>query len=207
MPDPVLRWDSVAGRYRTARGQFVSDLAARAAVDELLTTTAGRLEALTVRLQSGGLRLADWQEQMRGELRNVHGALATVAHGGKAQMSPADYGRLSGRLRFQYERLSVFALDLAQGRVSGPQAASRARAYARAAYLTYEGTRREDARRRGAGEEKWTRRASESCEGCKTQSDRGWVSVGTLPPLGSQPCRGNCRCVIQTRRAPGEVAA
>lgn len=206
MPDPVLRWDSAAGRYRTASGRYLSDRAARAAVDELLATAAGRLEALTTRLQGGGLRLADWQEQMRGELRNVHGVLATVAHGGKAQMSPADYGRLSGRLRFQYERLSVFALDLAQGRVSGPQAASRARAYARAAYLSYAETGREDARRRGADEEKWTRRASESCSGCQDQSARGWVPTGQLPPLGGQPCRGNCRCVIQSRRAPGEAA-
>lgn len=212
MPDPVLRYDPATGRYRSAAGRFVSEDLARAAVDDLTTKAAQRMDSLTARLMGGQMRLADWQDAMRAEIQAVHGTLATVAQGGRAQMSPAAWGRLSGRLRFQYDRLAVFALDLAQGRVTEAQAVSRARSYGRSAYLTYEETRRQMAQRRGVTEEKWTRRASESCSGCQEQAARspatgGWVPAGTLPPLGSQPCRGNCRCVIQTRRAPTEAAA
>jgi hypothetical protein len=164
------------------------------------------MAALTARLNAGG-QLADWQLGMRAELKGLHGTLATVAHGGKAQMSPADYGWLSGRLREQYTFLSQFSLDLAQGRLTPAQAEARARLYAESGRLTWTEMQHRDARLRGATEERWVRRASESCAGCVAQSGRGWVAVGQLPRLGSQPCRSRCKCQIQTRIVAQEAAA
>lgn len=198
MAEFKLVYDQTAQRFRGSGGRFVAEPAVRAAVDDLVQTAGDRMATLTGRLTAGG-PLADWQSGMRAELKGLHTVLATVAHGGKAQMSPSDYGWVSGRLREQYTFLSQFSLDLAQGRLTPAQAAARAQLYAESGRLTWAEMRHRDARLRGAGEERWVRRASESCPGCVAQSARGWVAVGQLPRLGSQPCRSRCKCEIQTR--------
>jgi len=201
MAEP-LRWDPGAQRFRGDGGRFVTETAVRGAVEDLITQASDRLAGLTDRLKAGQITLPDWQSGMRSELKSLHSATATTAHGGKAQMAPADYGWVSGRVRNEYNYLTGFALDNAQGK---PISTGRARQYAAAARQTFEEMLRRDARLRGAAFEKWVRRASESCPGCANQP-KGWQPVGTLPRLGSQPCRANCRCVIQTRTVAQEAA-
>jgi hypothetical protein len=198
------RWDAVAVRFRGPTGRFVPESAVRGAIDDLVSTAGDRLAALTDRLKGGALPLAEWQTQMAHELKLLHMATATVAHGGKAAMAPTDYGWVGSAIKRQYDYLAGFALDMAQGK---PVSAGRARLYAEAARQTFEEMRHRDARTRGVEQERWVRRAAESCSGCRAQSGRGWVALGQLPRLGSQQCRTRCKCYVQTRHAPVEVAA
>lgn len=201
MPD--LTWDSTAQRFRGAGGRFVREDAVRGAIEDVIGQASDRLAGLTDRLKSGAITLPDWQSGMRAELKNLHSATATIAHGGRLQMAPADWGWVSGRLRNEYNFLAGFALDNAQGK---PISTGRARLYAESARQTFEEMKRRDARLRGSVEEKWVRRASESCAGCIEQSGRGWLPAGQLPRLSSQQCKTRCKCVIQTRPVAQEAA-
>lgn len=200
---PELSYDVATQRYRGAGGRFVSEQGVRDAVEHLIGQASDRAAALTDRLKAGQATLPDWEAGMRAELKNLHVVTATVAHGGKAQMSPADYGWTGARLKEQYRFLAGFAAEAAAGQPISP---GRARLYAEAARQSFEEMRHRDARLRGAVQERWVRRASESCPGCVEQSGRGWVAAGQLPRLGSQSCRTHCKCLIQTRTVAQEAA-
>jgi hypothetical protein len=200
-------WDPAARRYRGPTGAFVPDAAVRQAVDAVVDGSGARLAVLTQRLVDGALDLATWQQQMAAELKALHVATATAAHGGWAQMSPADWGWVGQRLRTQYGYLRDWAADLAAGRASlDGRAVARATLYGDAARQTYQEMTRRDARLHGGTEERRLLRATESCAGCRAQAALGWQPAGTLAPLGSQPCLTRCRCVWDTRVAQPEAA-
>lgn len=166
------------------------------------------MAALTGRLRAGTIDLPTWQTGMAAEIKTLHVAMATAAKGGKAQMSPADWGRVGQRIREQYRYLDGFARGVADGRqpLDG-RLVSRARLYADAGRTAYGETVRQLWADKGEVQERWLRRASESCPGCVEQSARGWVAEGVLPALGTQQCRSRCRCEIQSRLVPLAAAA
>jgi hypothetical protein len=202
-----FRWDPVARRYRGPSGAFVPDAAVRQAVDAVVGGSGQRMRALTERLRDQSLDLATWQQQMAAEIKAAHLATIMAAHGGRAQMTPSDWGWSGQRLRSQYGFLRGWAAALATGIAPlDGRALMRAELYADAARVSHQEMRRRDGRLGGATQERRVLRASESCAGCVAEADRGWQPAGTLAPLGSQQCRSRCRCVFQTRPARRAVA-
>jgi len=193
----VFTWDGTD--YRRA-GRAVPRETVRQGVEQVIQASGARVRALSARLVAGQSTLADWQQAMVSELRALHVATATVAHGGQAQMSAADYGWTGQRLRQQYAYLRDFAAQLATGRqpLDG-RVAQRATLYSEAARGTFEDLTARDQGRQGQQEERWRRRASESCTGCVARAAQGWQPVGTLPGWGSMPCKVRCKCVREFR--------
>ena len=66
---------------------------------------------------------------MRLAIKNEHLAQYMVGRGGKAQMTPRDYGIIGAILKEQYRYLDGFAADLAAGKLTPAQAIARARLY------------------------------------------------------------------------------
>ena len=123
MPTPLeqrYRWLPNAGstgRYRDrATGRFVSELNVRGDLDKYIDAKNSVLDDLANQLRNREISLADWQLQMRAEIRNMHNAAAMVAKGGRNQMTFADWGRVGQRLRFQYGKLDDWAADIASGK-------------------------------------------------------------------------------------------
>lgn len=199
-----FRFDRITRRYRSSTtGRF---LAERAVVEDLgfyITLIGSHMEALTTSLRTGGLDLVTWQDRMMAEIKALHLNAVILAHGGRAQMSPSDYG-LAGRLiRQQYDFLRAWSAQLAGGQapVDGRMVA-RARLYAESANGTYAAVRARDMREAGFQTERNRLMPGENCDGCVAEDARGWVPIGQLIPVGHRlPCRVNCRCRISYRNA------
>ena len=190
------------GRYRDrATGRFVSELSVRGDLDKYIDAKNRGLDALTNQLRNREISLADWQLQMRAEIKSMHLNAAMVAKGGRDQMTPADWGRTGREVRNQYEYLDKWAADIASGKAPLDGRANwRAKLYGNASRDTYEQQRRVTAADMGNDEEMRVLHSSESCKGC-IQYANYWAPIGTLPRIGSQDCGVNCMCTWAYRRS------
>ena len=213
MPNPPLPLEQrygwqpgagAAGRYRDrATGRFVSELTVRRDLDSYIDAKNARLDSLTTQLRNREISLADWQTQMRNEIRTAHTNAAMVAKGGRDQMTNADWGRTGRELRTQYEYLDKWAADIASGKVKlDGRANVRARLYGEASRGTYEQQRRAMAADRGNQLERRILHAAESCADCIQYAAMGWQPIGTLPRIGQSQCRTNCRCTMEFSTGP-----
>ena len=187
-----------AGRYRDrATGRFVSELTVRRDLDSYIDAKNARLDSLTTQLRNREISLADWQTQMRNEIRTAHTNAAMVAKGGRDQMTNADWGRTGRELRTQYEYLDKWAADIASGKVKlDGRANVRAQLYGDASRGTYEQNRRATAATNGNQQERRILHAAESCADCLQYAALGWQPIGTLPRIGQSQCRTNCKCTM-----------
>ncbi|HML23552.1 MAG TPA: hypothetical protein PKD09_17985 [Aggregatilinea sp.] len=142
-----------------------------------------RIEALTQRLTGGELSLADWQDQMKAELRRGNLEQFVVGHGGTREgIKRTDYLRLGPELKKQYRYLDRFAGEIAKRAGNGQSiefAVERAKLYARSTQASM-----------------W--RAAVP------------VSLPQVPRDGTTQCLTNCRCRLDfkyERGRDGEVTA
>ncbi len=52
----------------------------------------------------------------------------------------------------------------------------------------------------GFDEERSIRYSADSCAGCIGAERLGWALIGTIPPIGTRTCLGNCLCRMEYRR-------
>lgn len=135
--------------------------------DEFTDKVMGESDALIEKLLSEGtISVQDWVGEMRGLIKDTYRAMYELAVGGRENMTAADYGRLGGMLQEQYRYLDRFAADLAEGKLTLPQALNRARMYIESATQAFE-------------------RAKEAGLG---------ITLPQYPGDGGTQCRANCRC-------------
>lgn len=216
MPAEILRgytYDRRASRFRdTTRGQFVS----RSRILELLDLQVNRAERrlgdIVTAMHEGQLSTVYGQVLMRDELRRLHLQNAALGRGGFDRLSFREYGRAGQMLREDYQRMTNLTNDIANGRVTLPQALNRVHGYVGSARVNFLEAER-DAAREGAAsrgvqlEERRRLGASEHCRDCVRWAGLGWQSLGTLPLPGQQSvCSRNCRCTLE-RREVQRVAA
>ena len=150
--------------------------------------------------------MAEWRGAMQAEMRTLHSAATALAYGGTAQLTPSRRGRLGARLRQQYDYLSAFALDYAQGRLSPAQAQARAQLYGVAVHAAFATARGEAAHDRGATHERNVLGPAEhSCPGCLAETARGLVPLGELVPVGQRQCVMRCLCSLVYETRPAAV--
>ena len=213
MPNPPIpleqryRWLPTAGStgryYDNIAKRITSEAIVRADLDRYIDEKNWRLDSLTTQLRNREISLADWQTQMRNELRTAHNNAAMVAKGGRDQMTNADWGRTGRELRTQYGKLDQWAADIASGKAPlDGRANARARLYGEASRGTYEQQRRAMAADRGNQLERRILHAAESCADCIQYAALGWQPIGTLPRIGQSQCRTNCRCTFEYSTGP-----
>ena len=216
MPKPrVMRllqgylWDKRTHNYvRVATGRFV----ARGHVVELLEKSVAARER---RLYEGVRRLADGTRSPQVFLSHAKVMLkrqylqeAALAAGGWDQLTPTDFGRVGGKLRAQYGRLSEMTAGIRDGEVSEAQALSRMQMYmgnARAEYFEVERDLLPPVPMGQARIERRTLSPSRSgpCEDCVRYNDMGWQAEGMLPvPTQASVCNGHCKCTLHRKEVP-----
>jgi len=195
---PTYTWDSNAARYRSkATGRFVSEKAILADIERYNErAVSDAVGELTDRLIDGRLDLADWQRRMAREIKDSYVVNLQVGRGGVAQTGFSDYGRIGGRLRFQYQKLNDFAAEIQLGDLTEAQIRVRARMYAmapRTAYFDGKTAAKIDG---GYTHEARKLNPAEHCEDCITLAALGRQPIGTLPEPGdgSTACRTNDKC-------------
>jgi len=203
----AFTWDAASQRYRlAASGRFVKREAVKRALLRVVDGTKGELRELARRMAEGTLPVGDWQAQAARKLKSLHLASHAAARGGFGQLTAADYGRVGSTLRFVYGRLERFAGAAARGELSGPQIEARAALYSSHAAATHENARRYGAQVAGYTLERNVLGVGESCRGCIEQTERGWVRIGELVPVGQRLCLANCRCSLRFSRGDGSPA-
>lgn len=198
MPNPVkknrlpLSWDNNAGRYRDQTGRFVARTVVTDARNQIVEHVRLKLRAISQDFTDGKITLAEWQLGFKDILKAGHTLAAGIAMGGKANMTPADWGRVGQQLRVQYEALQRFALQIEAGQKIN---LGRVDQYARSIRSTFLNVER--LRIPATKRARWVRTKRESCEDCKEQERRGVQPIAMFPPIGSLRCRHNCGCYIQ----------
>lgn len=198
------------GRYRRvlADGRLgkmvsVNDITDQAR--DMADALSDRLALLAQDAVKGDISPAAFQQAMKSELRNAYNANAALGKGGFQRMTAVEYGRNGGILQREYQYLTGFAQDIADGKVTEAQAAARARMYGGKAYSRY--TDEEARRKRESGEftqEKWgptvgderVCTTADGLLGCSEREAMSWQPIGThpAPASGRTPCIGACRC-------------
>lgn len=186
-----LTWDGKSRRYRDQRGRFVARTIVTDARNQIVETTRQKLRALSQDFVDGKITLMEWQLAFKDTIKAGHTLAAGIAMGGKANMTPADWGRVGQMLRIQYEALNRFALELEGGR---KMHLGRVDQYARSIRSTFLNAERLRVPLEQLA--RWIRTKRESCEDCREQARRGVLPVGAFPPIGSLACRHNCGCYL-----------
>ena len=206
---PKFRWDERSRRFRASSGRFLPASTIRNVIDGALRTATARVAALTDQLRDRSISLVQWEQEMRRQLKSIHVYSALAAKGGRAQLTPAERGRIGATLKQQYQFLARFAADIESGKqaMQGGMRA-RARLYANAGRATYEHTRRRDLALAGFTEIRSVLNPADHCAECVAEEAKGWQDPSTFTPIGARQCSHNCKCTAQYRNPEtGAVAA
>ncbi len=158
------------------------------------------IESITDRFIEGKIDLPKWQAEMREELRQAWKHTATAGRGGREQMTQADYGRLGGRLSFEYRKLADFARQIEAGQLTEAQIRARAALYANGPRTAYFDGLTAAQREAGMTEERRILGVAEHCADCEYYASLGWQPLGSLPEPGTQcACGHNCKCTKEFR--------
>jgi hypothetical protein len=204
MPPSFIQyvWDALSGRFRGRDGRFVSLANVRSSLDNALHAAGDDARDIAALYSSGTIGVAEFERQMQQLIKGTQIYASAVSTGGYANMAAAELTQLQQRLTEQFYYLRNWTDDLAAGvRITPGQLGARARMYALSARHTFDVTYRAGQVARGFDQELNTLNPGESCDGCRQQSALGWVSIGTLIPIGQRTCISNCNCLISYRKS------
>lgn len=192
-------FEQTTKRWRNrASGRFVSNQAVTNEMRRHVAATFDTLDNLTNALYDGNITVMQWQTAVASELKDAHLAQAMFAKGGRANMRPADFGRVGGVLRDEFRFLDGFAQDIADGRQSRAQALARIKQYGKATQQSYWREWALDTE----GEIYWRLHPAEHCQDCIDLANNSPYTADTLPTYpgaGETQCRGNCNCTLERR--------
>jgi hypothetical protein len=193
-------WSDASGRYRGPGGQFVSFTRVRSFLDGTLDSNEKAVVRLGEQLKNREITLGEWQIGMRDNLKSIHLTSGSLAQGGWAQMSPADFGRVGARLKEQYKFLGKFSKEIEAGLPLDGRFKNRVKLYAQSGRVSYDAIQRAEMLKRGMKEEKNILHPADHCRDCLAQTALGWVPIGTLTLIGQRICSSNDRCTKIYRR-------
>lgn len=180
MPGP-WEWDTKSQRYRDTRtGRYLSPQQVLGLRDRYTETVMTRADGLTDRLVSSEITLRQWLLQARENVKAVYIDQYLLGRGGRRVMTPADWGRIGGMLRRQYQFLQRFADDIARGTMTPAQIRARFQLYFESSTQAFE-----RAETRG----------------------RGVPNLPAYPGDGTTVCKARCRCHWQIEETEREWLA
>jgi len=189
----------VAGPHR---GRFVSRAAVRDELDKAVAAAQQRQRGLALAYSRRQISVAEFQTGMRAVIRETHVYSAAAAKGGWARMTQADWGLVGSRVRVQMEYLAGFAQQLEKDLVPmDGRFLARAAQYGNGGVRMYEEISRREHVAQGYTEARRVAEKGGACPGCRRQADLGWRPIDEVPLIGSEECRGNCRCHIEYRKS------
>lgn len=204
--DAEWSYDRNAGRYRDAKGRFLSKKAVGNIIDGRIDKLEEQLKRFTKMLADGSITLDQWQGSVRDAIKAGHIQAATIGYGGRSEMGSAEYGRIGQRLRSEYTYLQGFVRDLIDGRISAPMAMARIGLYAQSIRGSYwQGTEMREQQRGFSMMRRVLDDQAVHCQDCIRYAARGMVPIGSVPMPGVRcECGARCRCSVEyfRRQAP-----
>lgn len=199
-PRSPFGWSENAARFYDRRtGRFVSRDTIRLALDDVIDMASTEARAISESLRAGKITLADWQRGMRDLVKTTMLDAEALAHGGRGQLTQADYGRVGAAIREQYRYLDGFTEDIRNGLPLDGRFLNRAVMYSRAARPFFHDEQTDLLAESGYTEEMSILHAAEHCVECVDQNAIGWAPIGTLIPIGERQCLANDVCTMRYR--------
>lgn len=203
-------WDQALGRYRDAEtGLFLSRDAVYGMVNQSISATQLVTDHLAASVADGSISAEAWHLAMKGEIKREYIRQYLLGHGGRHEMTPADWGRLGPMIREQYQFLGGFYDAVRNGELSEAQIRVRAGDYINSAREGYERARIGRAYEYGMSEEIWRLGSSaQHCGDCVSFAEAGWLPIGSIdamPGDGSTQCLSRCACFKEYRSADGRL--
>lgn len=162
---PVWTYDRSSRRYREeSSGRYIGAKQMTALRDTFTDRLRERASGLASDLASGATTQSQWERGMRQLVKSANIDLAALGKGGRAQMTPADWGRVGQTVRTQYQYLGRFA-DWTPA-LSEAQVAARGALYVESATASYE----------------------------RARAAAFHVTLPAYPGDGRTACVANCRC-------------
>jgi hypothetical protein len=201
-----VRHSRSKGEYiYNANGRTVPDRNIQKRLDGIVDDFQQNTERLANRLDRGNLTIAQWQDRMRREIKDVHRTQYIVGRGGVESMTPRDWGRLGADLRhLHYNKLDKFALEIAEGNLTPAQINARSKLYMNASNKQYWRGKTEAKTAAGFVSKQRFLNPAEHCEDCEDFEAMGRVPINddSLPPPGEDSvCRSNCKCTMRFYKA------
>ena len=205
--DAEWSYDRRSGRYRDAKGRFLSKEAVGKIVDGRIGKLETQLKQFTRMLGDGSITLDQWQGSVRESLKAAHIQAATIGYGGRSGMGSAEYGRIGQRLRGEYAYLQGFVRDLIDGRISAPMAVARIGLYAQSVRGSYwQGTEMKEQQRGFSLMRRILDEQAVHCQDCLRYAARGIVPIGSVPMPGIRcECGARCKCSVRYFRQQAPV--
>ena len=205
--DAEWSYDRNSGRYRDAKGRFLSKEAVGKIVDGRIGKLETQLKQFTRMLGDGSITLDQWQGSVRESLKAAHIQAATIGYGGRSGMGSAEYGRIGQRLRGEYAYLQGFVRDLIDGRISAPMAVARIGLYAQSVRGSYwQGTEMKEQQRGFSLMRRILDDQAVHCPDCLSYAARGIVPIGSVPMPGVRcECGARCKCSVRYFRQQAPV--
>ncbi len=195
-----FRWDQKTLTYETAQGR-ISPERLEVISSRLTSLLEEEMVSSTRKFISGTISLSEFQANSLNFIRRAYVLQASMSRGGWSLMTFADWGWVGSRIRSQYSFFRELISDVLEGRqLLNESLVTRLRLYIRGARATFIEMRRRLAQFVGATMERRMLSIAEHCksdrgmEGCVELAARGWVPIGSLPPIGNTPCLMNCKC-------------
>lgn len=197
----MMQYDARAGQYRDlTTGRFVRKPDVMRVVDSEQQRLKAELQAHTRALIAEQLDVAQWQVRCAESMRASHIRIGALGSGGIENMTPAKYGAIGWQLRNQYEYLSRFAVELAEGFLTPSQALVRVGMYSSSIRPSFH--RCEQLTRQDEGFKTAKRSldpVAQHCSSCIGYSTQGrYVDINDVVMPGTAcECRQNCRCQVE----------
>lgn len=198
----------VADFWNKTVGRVVPRLAVRQGVEVVVSTSPTVAWANSV--YSGELEIGAWQTAMRQEIKTRYIQQYLAGRGGVGPMTQADYGSIGGMIADQYRYLDGFAADVAEGKLSEAQIATRSEMYMNSSREGFERGQKRAMEIAGLKEAIWLNTPGEICPDCLALASLGWqkadpwpFKVGgqfAYPGSGATVCLTNCRCMTDWRK-------
>lgn len=196
-----LEWNGRAGRYRDPlTGRFISRDTVRTILDQAIGKSQQRIRDASDQFRRTEITLDEWQVVMREEIVRTQLGAEMLVQGGRAQMTPADFGRVGQRVRAQYDYLRDFTQQVADGSIrTDGTFLNRATMYASSSRVAFHESLGSQLADLGYTEERSILHPAEHCDLCVSEAERGFVPIGTLIPIGERTCLGNDKCSVAYR--------
>lgn len=161
-------WDPLRKAYLDPQGTVIPPERMIGLRDAFISSMEEGVTDLAAALVEERLTLQQWEQRMRDEIRITYVDLYVASKGGRAQMSPRDWGIVGNMLRNQYGYLRQFS-DQIMGGMSPGVLAMRSRQYIRSAAQAFERAHTEQ---------------------------YGMPRLSQYPGDGQTACHGNCQCYL-----------
>ncbi len=156
-----------------------------------------KLREIGIALGNGDIDAQRYTIEMTHEIETEHVAAAAIYRRGLDELTTQDNLVVRSRLNSELGYLGGLVVGWVGGTVTQGRLASRSQQYGAAVRPTYYAVGTADLRSEGFELERNLLSPVDNCEGtgsCIQETQRGFVTVGELIPIGNRLCLSNCQC-------------